>query len=113
MWLIDSLHMTVITNTSVGYQDVKQLDSHGRIFTMFLIFTGVGAAFYVFAAVTEMVVGGQLREMLGKSAMTRKIHQLEGHVIVCGYGRFGRIVVEELRRHGMTTVVIERNPDLE
>jgi voltage-gated potassium channel len=113
MSFIDSLYMTVITITTVGYQEVKPLDTNGRIFTMFLIFTGVGAAFYVFAAVTEMVVGGQLREMMGKSAMTRKIHQLEGHVIVCGYGRFGRIVVEELRRDGMTTVVIERNPDLE
>lgn len=113
MSYIDSLYMTVITITTVGYQEVKPLDTNGRIFTMILIFTGVGTAFYVFAAVTEMVVGGQLREMMGKSAMTRRIHQLESHVIVCGYGRFGRIVVEELRRDGMTTVVIEKNPDLE
>jgi len=113
MSFIDSLYMTVITITTVGYAEVKPLDTNGRVFTMGLIFTGVGTAYYVFAAVTEMVVGGQLREMMGKSAMTRKINQLEGHVIVCGYGRFGRIVVNELRRDGMTVVVIEKDPDLE
>ena len=41
-------------------------------------------------AVTEVVVGGQLRDLLGKSAMIRKIHHLRGHVIICGYGRFGK-----------------------
>ncbi len=109
----DALFMTVITITTVGYGEVKPLDSAGRIFTMVLIFTGVGTAYYVLAAVTEMVVGGQLRELLGRSAMSRKIHQLEGHVIICGYGRFGRVVVGELHRHGTTLVVIENDPEKE
>jgi voltage-gated potassium channel len=108
--------MTVITITTVGYEEVDRLDTAGRIFMMGLIFTGVGIAYYVFAAVTEAVISGQLREMIGKSAMIRKIHQLENHVIVCGYGRFGRVVAEELRRNGMTIVAIdsaeEREPEL-
>lgn len=110
MSVMDGLYMTVITITTVGYGEVRPLDTGGRIFTMLLIFTGVGTAYYVFAAVTEIVVGGQLREMMGRSAMSRKIHQLTGHVIVCGYGRFGTIVVDELRRNGMTVVVIESDP---
>src|SRR5215472_12811453 len=75
----DALFMTVITITTVGYGEVKPLDTAGSIFTIALILTGVGTAYYVFAAVTEMVVGGQLRDLLGKSAMLRKIHQLSGH----------------------------------
>jgi len=110
MSLLDALYMTVITITTVGYEEVKPLDTSGRIFTMVLIFTGVGTAFYIFAVVTEIVVGGQLREMMGRSAMNRRIHQQSGHVIVCGYGRFGTIVVDELRRNGMTVVVVETNP---
>lgn len=110
MSFMDSLWMTVITITTVGYEEVKPLDTGGRLFTIVLILVGVGTAFYVFAAVTEMVVGGQLRELLGKSAMNRKIQQLTGHVIVCGYGRFGRIVADELRRNRLTVVVIEANP---
>lgn len=109
MPLVDAIYMTVITISTVGYGEVKPLDTSGRIFTIVLIFTGVGTAYYVFAIVTEIVVGGQLREMMGRSAMNRRIHQQSGHVIVCGYGRFGTIVVDELRRNGMTVVVIETN----
>lgn len=112
MSFIDALYMTVITITTVGYEEVKPLDTAGRLFTIALIFTGVGAAYYVFAAVTEVVVGGQLREFVGKNAMNRKIQHLEGHVILCGYGRFGRIVAEELKT-SHTVVVIEANPALE
>jgi voltage-gated potassium channel len=109
----DALFMTVITITTVGYGEVKPLDTAGSVFTIMLILTGVGTAYYVLAAVTEVVVGGQLRELLGKSAMARKIRQLRGHVIVCGYGRFGRVVVDELRRHRTTVVVIETDPEKE
>jgi voltage-gated potassium channel len=110
MSFIDAIFMTVITITTVGYAEVKPLDTAGRLFTMGLIFTGVGTAYYVFAVVTEMVVGGQLRNLLGKNVMARKINQLDGHVIVCGYGRFGRVVAEELRRDKMTVVVVESDP---
>lgn len=110
MPLVDAIYMTVITITTVGYEEVKPLDTSGRIFTIVLIFTGVSTAYYVFAVVTEIVVGGQLRETMGRSAMNRKIHHQTDHVIVCGYGRFGTIVVDELRRNGMTVVVIETNP---
>jgi voltage-gated potassium channel len=109
----DALFMTIITITTVGYGEVKPLDHAGTIFTIALILTGVGAAYYVLAAVTEIVVGGQLQDLLGKRAMQRRIHQLSGHVIVCGYGRFGRVVVDELHRHGTTLVVIDNDPEKE
>lgn len=113
MAFIDALYMTVITITTVGYDEVKRLDTAGRIFTMGLIFTGVGTAFYLFGSVTEAVVGGQLRELFERSAMKRKIQQLENHVILCGYGRFGQIVAEELRRDGIVVVAIESDPGKE
>jgi voltage-gated potassium channel len=105
----DALFMTVITISTVGYGEVRPLDHIGLIFTIALIFTGVGTAYYVFAALTEMIVGGQLREILSHGAMTRKIHQLQDHVVICGYGRFGRVVADELSRHGTTLVVIEND----
>lgn len=113
MSFLDALYMTIITITTVGYEEVKPLDSTGRIFTIALILTGVGSAFYVFSAITEAVVGGQLRDLVGRSAMKRKIHQLENHVILCGYGRFGRIVAEELQRNGKSPVIIEQDPKKE
>ena len=113
MSFLDALYMTVITITTVGYQEVKPLDSAGRIFTIVLILTGVGSAFYVFSAITESVVGGQLRNMIERNVMTHKIKQLENHVILCGYGRFGRIVAEELQRNGNQLVIIDSDKEKE
>jgi voltage-gated potassium channel len=110
-WL-DALYMTVITISTVGFREVRPLDSAGKLFTIALIFTGVGAALYVFASITELIVEGQIRELLGRAAMIRKMHHLHGHVIVCGYGRFGRVVVDELLREKKTVVVIDINEQL-
>lgn len=108
MSALDALYMTVITISTVGYGEVKPLGEGGRIFTMGLIVTGVGTAFYLFAAITQFVVEGQLREIVGRAAMKRRIEQLEGHVVICGFGRMGRVVAEEVTRSGGQVVVIER-----
>jgi voltage-gated potassium channel len=109
MSALDAIYMTVITISTVGYEEVKPLGTGGRIFTMALIVTGVGTAFYLFAAVTQFVVEGQLREMVGRVAMKRKIEQLEGHIVICGFGRMGRVVADEVTRSGGQAVVIERD----
>jgi voltage-gated potassium channel len=105
--VLDAFYMSVITISTVGFGEVKPLSPAGRLFTIGLIVTGVGSAIYLFSVIGELVVEGRLREFLGKSAMNRKIHNLEQHVIVCGYRRFGRAVVEELTRKAVPMVVIE------
>jgi len=105
--ILDSFYMSVITISTVGFGEVKPLSPAGRLFTIGLIVTGVGSAIYLFSVIGELVVEGRLREFLGKSAMNRRIHGLKGHVIVCGFGRFGRAVVEELSRKAVPLVVIE------
>ena len=109
MSVLDAFYMSVITISTVGFQEVKPLSPAGRLFTIGLIVTGVGSAVYLFTVIGELVVEGRLREFLGKSAMNRKIHNLREHVIVCGFGRFGRAVVEELTRNAVPMVVIESN----
>jgi voltage-gated potassium channel len=110
---LDALYMTIITISTVGYEEVKPLDEAGRIFTMGLIVVGVGSAFYLFAAVTQFVVEGQLREFVGRVAMKRKIEQLENHIVICGFGRMGRVVANEITRSGGEVVVIERDASRE
>jgi len=110
MSVLDSFYMSVITISTVGFEEVKPLSPAGRLFTIGLIVTGVGSAVYLFTVIGELVVEGRLREFLGKSAVTRKIHGLKEHVIVCGYGRFGHAVVEELSRNAVPMVVIESDP---
>src|ERR1700733_2131420 len=110
MSLIDALYMSVMTISTVGFGEVKPLSPVGRLFTIGLIVTGVGTALYVFTVGAELLIEGRLRDYLGKAAMERKIHQLENHVIVCGYGRFGKVVAEEVARNSMPLVVVERAP---
>ncbi len=107
---LDTFYMSVITISTVGYGEVKPLSPAGRLFTIGLIVTGVGSAIYLFTVIGELVIEGSLKEFLGKSAMNRKIHNLQGHVIVCGFGRFGRAVVEELIRDMVPMAVIETDP---
>ena len=108
--LIDALYMAVNTISPVGFGEVKPLSPAGRMFTIALIVTGVGTALYLFAVTAEMLIEGHLREYLGRTAMERKIHQLEGHVVICGYGRFGKVVAEELARNSIPLVVIDHDP---
>jgi len=104
---LDALYMSVITISTVGYGEVHRLDTAGRIFTMILIVTGVGTFLYLLTSVGELIIEGQLREHLGASAMQRRIHHLADHVIICGFGRFGRVVAEELIANSVPVVIIE------
>ncbi|HTW88124.1 MAG TPA: potassium channel protein [Candidatus Binataceae bacterium] len=104
---LDALYMSVITVSTVGYGEVHPLDADGRIFTIVLIVTGVGTVLYLLTSIGELVIEGRLREQLGATAMQRRIHHLKDHVIICGFGRFGRVVAEELINNSVPVVIIE------
>ena len=103
----DALYLTVITLTTVGYGDLVPRTTAGRIFTVLIILSGVGSALYLFTIGAQLVLEGQLRDIFGRTAMQRRADHMNGHVIVCGYGRFGRAVAEELGRNGAEMVVID------
>ncbi|MBM4267767.1 MAG: potassium channel protein [Deltaproteobacteria bacterium] len=109
----DALFMTVTTVSTVGFGETHPLSPGGRLFTILLIGSGVGAVFYLLSVLAEGLLEGHLRRLLARTAMQRAIDKLKGHVIVCGWGRFGRVVVEEVRRGGAEVVIIDQDPDLE
>ncbi|MBW2371639.1 MAG: potassium channel protein [Deltaproteobacteria bacterium] len=111
--LVDALYMAVITLSTVGYQDVAPVTAAGRIYTVVFIMVGVGVAFYTVVAVAEFMLEGRLRHLMGRRNMHRSIESLRDHVIVCGFGRLGRSVVDALEEAGSAVVVIEAEADLE
>lgn len=111
-WL-DSLYMTVITVSTVGFREVDTLSPLGRVFTIALIVMGVGSALYLLAILAELVVDGKLRDALRKELLMRRIERKQGHVIVAGFGRFGRAVVDELTRAERQVVVVDPDEGLE
>jgi voltage-gated potassium channel len=109
----DALYMTVTTITTVGYREVGPLSGAGRAFVIALIAMGVGTTLYLLTALAALVLEGQLRTAWRRNAMQRRIDSLGSHVIVCGYGRYGRVVVEELVHANAPLVVVELDPALD
>jgi len=109
--LIDALYMTVITISTVGFKEVNQVGDGGRIFTIFLVFSGVGFTLYVAAAVVQFMVEGRIRIIMGRRRLDKKIDRLKNHYIVCGYGRIGRVLCRHLKRAHIDITVVEKNPE--
>jgi voltage-gated potassium channel len=105
----DALYMTVTTITTVGYREVHPLSRPGQLFTVVLIVAGVGTALYTFTLLATVVVEGGLHARLERRRRLGMLDKLQDHFIVCGYGRIGAIIVEELRRQHVPYVVIERD----
>jgi voltage-gated potassium channel len=108
----DALYMTVITVTTVGYREVRTLDTTGQLWTMLLLITGVGTLFYAAVSSVELVVEGTIRGYFGRRRMQAAIGRLNGHYILCGYGRVGRQVAREFARDGVPFVVVDQNPQI-
>ena len=108
--ILEALYMTVITLTTVGFQEVHPLSRTGKIFTMFLIVSGVGFILYFLSSITRMMIEGTLKDVFGRRKLEKQISQIGGHYIVCGFGRIGRTVSQLLREKPMEVVVIEKDP---
>jgi voltage-gated potassium channel len=108
----DAFYMTMITLTSVGYGEVHPLSRAGRAFTVVLLFGGAGTAAYTFSLLASLVIeNGGMQAFWEQRQRSRMLDELKDHYIVCGYGRIGSTVVDELRRQGADFVVIERDAE--
>jgi voltage-gated potassium channel len=107
----DAFFMTVITLSTVGYDEVVPLSPAGQILTTILLFVGLGLVLLIVTETARAVVGGELRHVLGRARRTRMIERLSDHEIVCGYGRMGHTVVAELRRGHRPVVVIDNDTE--
>jgi voltage-gated potassium channel len=105
----DALYMTAITITTVGFHEVNPLSAAGRVFTMALALGGVFTAFYAAAEFIRAVVTGEIRRVLGRQRMQSRLEKLAGHLVVCGFGRMGRLVAEEFSAAGLPFVVVDRD----
>lgn len=109
---MDALYMTVITLTTVGFEETRPLDTDGRLFTMGLVIVGVAIALVgvTLAAVViaEAEIGGRTR----RKRMRKQIEDLRHHFIVCAYGRVGRAAARELKAARLPFVVVDPKEEL-
>ena len=107
----DAVYMTVITLTTTGYREVHKLSKDGQHFTVFLLIFGVGAITYSFTQVVNSIVSIDFVNRKRKK-MEEKIKKMKNHVVVCGFGRMGKIICKELQKSSLEIVIIERAPNL-
>ncbi|MGE0104378.1 MAG: TrkA family potassium uptake protein [Blastocatellales bacterium] len=105
----DGLYMTVITLATIGYGETHPLSLGGRLFTLLLIVIGVALFGLLISNLTKAVIESGVRAALGRRKLFKDISQLKNHYIVCGAGRVGMRIIDELQRKGVDFIVIEND----
>ena len=103
----DAAYQTVTTVTTVGFRELHDFNNLEQWFTIIVIITGVSTVLYTFTLAVQVVVEGQLRDFVGRRLMDRGINKLSGHTVVCGWGRVGRAVADDLISAGHSVVVVD------
>lgn len=106
--VLDALYMTVITVATVGFGEVHPLSRGGEIFTILLVFAGVGGIAYSIATIAEFMVEGHLMEIVEGRRMAKRIAELHDHYVVVGMGRVGSVVCASLEERGETFLVVDQ-----
>jgi voltage-gated potassium channel len=109
--LVDCLYMTFITVTTIGYGEIIDMSGNpwGRIFTMFVAFSGIGVLTFMFSNVTAFIVAGEMTDAFRRRKMEKIISGLSQHYIVCGVGDVGLRVMEELAETKRSFMIIDNN----
>ncbi len=108
---VEALYMTIITISTVGFTEVEPLSSNGQIFTSLLIILNIGVFAYSVSAFTSYVIEGEIFKKMHIRLIHQEIDKLNQHVILCGYGRYGREIVEHFHQHNISFVVIDNSAD--
>lgn len=109
--LLEAAYMLVITLFTVGFKEVHELSSAGRILTMLIIVSGVGTAIYAVGQFGEMVIEGQIFGYRRKKRMEKKLKDMKNHYIICGFGRVGHQIANEFAGSNIPYVVIDIKPE--
>lgn len=103
--------MTIITMSTVGFREVRELSDGGRIFTIILIISSIGVFAYSISAITTYFVAGEFIKVVRRSRNQTLLDKLENHVIICGNGRVGNKAVLDIQAHDERFVLIEKDLD--
>jgi voltage-gated potassium channel len=108
----DSFYMTVITVSTVGFGEVHELSTAGRLFTSFLLITSIGSFAYAISTFTNYLMGGEYTLSLKEYKLNKKLDKMNDHIIICGFGRVGRQVAEDLLFYKKDFVIIEKDESI-
>lgn len=107
--VLDAVYMTIITVTTVGFGEVHQLDANGKLFTIFLLLISIVAYGYLVTVVSEFFSNNMLMQAYRTKKKIKKVSRMEGHTIICGFGRNGKQAYAKLKKFKKSCVIIEKD----
>ncbi|CAM1369668.1 Potassium transporter TrkA [Tenacibaculum litoreum] len=107
--LIDALYMTIITISTIGFGEVHPFGTGEKLFTIGLIISSLFIFGYAVSSFSEYLISGQFFHQLKVKKVQKQIEQLEGHTIVCGYGRNGKQAISKLKNYKKKIVIVEKS----
>ena len=109
--LLDSFYMTVITSATVGFREIHELSDSGKLFTILLIIISFGTFAFAISSITKYILGGDYKLNLIEYRTKIKLNKMENHVVICGFGRVGKQVAEDLISKKTAVLIIDNNED--
>jgi voltage-gated potassium channel len=111
MPFFDAFYMTIITISTVGFSEIVPLTKVGRSITVVIIVLGISVGTYTVGIIVQWLVSGEIQKIFGRRKLQKQIADLKNHFIICGFGRIGQIICQELDEDGIDFVVIEQDHD--
>jgi len=108
---LKSLYLMVITFATIGYGDIVPVTDAGRIFTICIILSAFTVGVYAIGKISAFFVEGELSNLLKQRKMNKELDSMNDHYIVCGYGKTGKRVLDDLLSKGLKVVIIESNAE--
>lgn len=109
--LVDAFYMTIITISTVGYTEVRPLSADGRFFTSVLIMVNIGVFAYLLAVFSYYIIQGEIFKKMHLNLIKNSIDKLSDHVILCGFGKYGKEIASHFFEHNIDFVVIDNDPE--
>lgn len=107
--ILDSFYMAITTLFTVGFREMGEVNARTKLFTIFYLVTGLGAATYALSNLTALLLEGDLRGYLMERRMEKRLDALKDHIIVCGFGKMGFQAAWELKKAGIPFVIVEQD----
>jgi voltage-gated potassium channel len=108
---LEALYMTTITVTTTGFNEVRPLSDAGKVFTVLLLIASWGSFAFALTRITQFVTSGEINKYFKTRRIMKAIDKLNGHVIICGYGRNGQQASVTLKMHNVPFVVVEKDEE--
>lgn len=106
---LDALYMVVITITTIGYHEIAPLSDQGKMFNILLIIISFSTFTYALARLTQYVASGEMASFFKNRNQMQQLNAMNGHVVICGFGRNGQQAAKTLKAHKIPFVVIDKN----